>query len=204
MKIGLQAFVACGPSIVCDLVASEHRVFLDLKFHDIPNTAASAVKEAARLGATIANVHASGGGAMLRASAEAAKGFDPRPLVLGVTVLTSLEAGDLAEMGLFNDPAGQAERLARLCKANGLDGVVASPAEISAIRNACGDAFVVLTPGIRGAGDERNDQRRTMAAGEAVAAGADYIVVGRPITAAGSPRDAAARIVDEISAARRP
>jgi orotidine-5'-phosphate decarboxylase len=191
-KLGLQAFIANGPSIVRDVVASGERVFLDLKIHDIPNTAKHAVAEAAELGAFIATVHAAGGEAMLRACAHDSL------LVLGVTVLTSLDAAELKRIGMQGSPMECAVRLARLAKDSGLRGVVASPLEIAAIREACGAEFVILTPGIRPAGSDAGDQRRTMTPHEAVAAGADYIVVGRPITSAADPRSAAQRIVDQM------
>jgi orotidine-5'-phosphate decarboxylase len=191
-KIGLQAFIANGPSIVREVVASGERVFLDLKIHDIPNTAKHAVAEAVSLGASIATVHAAGGEAMLRACA------DDSLLVLAVTVLTSLDDAELARIGLRGTPVENAVRLARLAKDAGLRGVVASPLEIGSIREACGEAFVILTPGIRPAGAEAGDQRRTMTPREAIAAGADYIVVGRPITSAADARSAALRIVEEM------
>jgi orotidine-5'-phosphate decarboxylase len=191
-KLGLQAFVANGPSIVREVVAAGERVFLDLKIHDIPNTAQHAVAEAAALGASMATVHAAGGEAMLRACAH------DDLLVLGVTVLTSLDAAELERIGFHGSPVDNAVRLARLAQDAGLRGVVASPLEIRAIREACGPDFVILTPGIRPAGSDAGDQRRTMTPGEAIAAGADYIVVGRPITSAADPRSAALRIVDDF------
>jgi len=197
MKIGLQAYVANGPSLVRELVERGERVFLDLKFHDIPNTAKSAVAEARSLGASIVNVHAAGGPEMLRACRDEM----PRgeAILLGVTILTSLGSSDLEAVGLGGDAAENVVRLARLCQASGLDGVVASPREIELIRDACGREFVILTPGIRSASDAAGDQKRTMTPGEAIRAGADYIVVGRPITGANDPRGAAMRIVDEMA-----
>jgi orotidine-5'-phosphate decarboxylase len=192
-KLGLQAFIANGPSIVRDVVASGARVFLDLKIHDIPNTAMHAVAEAASLGASMVTVHTSGGEAMLRACAH------DTLLILGVTVLTSLDAAELARVGMQGSPMESAVRLARLAQVSGLRGVVASPHEITAIRDACGEGFVILTPGIRPAGADVGDQRRTMTPRQAMAAGADYIVVGRPITSAADARSAALRIVEEMS-----
>lgn len=192
-KLGLQAFIANGPAIVREVVSSGERVFLDLKIHDIPNTARHAIAEAAGLGASIATVHAAGGSAMLRACAHDSL------LVLGVTVLTSLEESDLLQIGMGGDPVANAVRLALLARESGLRGVVASPLEIAAIRAACGEDFVILTPGIRPAGSEAGDQRRMMTPRAAVAAGADYIVVGRPITSAADARSAALRIVEEMS-----
>ncbi|HEX2059185.1 MAG TPA: orotidine-5'-phosphate decarboxylase [Thermoanaerobaculia bacterium] len=191
-KIGLQAFIANGPSIVREIVAAGERVFLDLKIHDIPNTARHAVAEAAALGASIATVHAAGGEAMLRACAHDSL------LVLGVTVLTSLDEAELERIGLHGSPVEAAVRLAKLTQASGLRGVVASPHEIAPIREACGRDFTILTPGIRPAGSEAGDQRRTMTPRAAIAAGADYIVVGRPITGAADARSAALRITEEM------
>lgn len=192
-KLGLQAFIANGPSIVRQVVATGERVFLDLKIHDIPNTAKHAIAEAAGLGASIATVHAAGGESMLRACAHDSM------LVLGVTVLTSLGESDLLQIGMGGNAVENAVRLAMLAQTAGLRGVVASPLEIEPIRDACGGDFVILTPGIRPAGSDAGDQRRTMTPRDAVAAGADYIVVGRPITSAADPRSAAQRIVEEMS-----
>lgn len=191
-KLGLQAFIANGPSIVREVVARGEKVFLDLKIHDIPNTAKHAVAEAAGLGASIATVHAAGGASMLRACAHDSL------LVLAVTILTSLEEADLLQIGFGGNAAGNVVRLARLAQSSGLPGVVASPLEIAPIREACGPGFVILTPGIRPAGSDVGDQRRTMTPREAIAAGADYIVVGRPITGAADARSAAQSIVDEM------
>lgn len=192
-KIGLQAFIANGPAIVRDVVARGERVFLDLKIHDIPNTAGHAVAEAASLGASIATVHAAGGEAMLRACAH------DTLLVLGVTVLTSLGEADLLQVGFGGSAIDNAVRLARLSQNCGLRGVVASPLEIEPIREACGRDFVILTPGIRPKGSDAGDQQRVMTPGDAVRAGASYIVVGRPITSAADPRSAALRVVEEMT-----
>ena len=193
LKIGLQAFIANGPSIVRELVGRGDRVFLDLKIHDIPNTAKHAVAEAASLGATMTTVHTAGGSSMLRACAHDSL------LVLGVTLLTSLSEADLLEVGFGGSSVENVIRLALLAQGSGLRGVVASPLEIEPIRGACGSDFVILTPGIRPAGADAGDQQRTMTPGEAVRAGADYIVVGRPITQAADPRSAALRIVEEMT-----
>jgi orotidine-5'-phosphate decarboxylase len=193
-KIGLQAFIANGPSIVREVVGRGERVFLDLKIHDIPNTAMHAAAEAAMLGASMLTVHAAGGAAMLAAAAKAA----PEVVTLAVTILTSLDEADLPAIGFTGDAESNVVRLAKLAQQSGLRGVVASPQEIRAIREACGDGFVILTPGIRPAGSDRGDQRRTMTAAEAVCAGADYLVVGRPITEAKDPRAAAMAIVDSM------
>ena len=192
-KLGLQAFIANGPSIVREVVSRGERVFLDLKIHDIPNTARNAVAEAAALGASIATVHAAGGEAMLRACAHDSL------LVLAVTMLTSLDDAELQRIGMSGSAVENAVRLAQLAKSAGLRGVVASPHEIAPIRDACGSGFVILTPGIRPGGSDAGDQRRTMTPREAIEAGADYLVVGRPITNAADPRSAASRILEEMS-----
>ena len=192
-----------------ELAGRGDRVFLDLKFHDIPNTVAGAVAAATRLGAWMINVHASGGGPMMRAArdaahAEAARLSRPAPLGSAVTMLTSLAEDALPQIGMAGPIAEQVARLAALAQSAGLDGVVASPHEVQLIRRHCGSAFAVVTPGIRGAGDARGDQSRTMSAAEALAAGSTYLVVGRPILAAPDPRAAAERIAAECRAARTP
>ena len=201
-KIGSRLFTSAGPAFVEELASRGDRVFLDLKFHDIPNTVAGAVAAATRLGVWMVNVHASGGSAMMRAARaaadeEAARWSRPVPLVIAVTMLTSLDQQALAEIGLDQSMTAHVERLAALAEASGLDGVVASPQEIDVIRRRVGRRFAVVTPGIRGAGDQRGDQSRTMSAAEALAAGASYLVVGRPIIAAADPRAAAERIAAE-------
>jgi orotidine-5'-phosphate decarboxylase len=198
LKIGLQAFVANGPSIVREIIGRGERVFLDLKIHDIPNTAQHAVAEAAALGAAMVTVHTAGGEAMLRACADAAGRLKPVPTLLGVTVLTSLDEAELQRIGFHGTPLENSVRLARLAQASGLGGVVASSQEIAAIREACGGELVIVTPGIRPAGSDAGDQRRTTTPAAAIAAGADYIVVGRPITGARDPRAAASGLVDSL------
>jgi orotidine-5'-phosphate decarboxylase len=202
-KIGKQLFTAEGPAIVRALAERGDKVFLDLKFHDIPNTVAGAVAAAVATGAWMVNVHCSGGGAMMRAAAEAAeaaaaKAGTPRPLVIGVTVLTSMSEAALAEVGVTRPVMDQVLHLAALAQTSGLDGVVASPLETAAIRQACG-AFAIVTPGIRAAATAgSDDQARTMSPADAVAAGATYLVIGRPITGAADPRAAAAEIVAQL------
>ena len=201
-KIGSRLFTSHGPTIVEELAARGDKVFLDLKFHDIPNTVAGAVAAAVRLGAWMLNVHASGGAAMMQAARaaadeEAARLARPRPLVIAVTMLTSLDEQALSEIGIARTVADQVEHLAALTQRSGLDGVVASAQEIALIRRRCSPALTIVTPGIRGAGDAKGDQSRTMSAPEALAAGATYLVVGRPIIAAANPRAAAERIAQD-------
>jgi orotidine-5'-phosphate decarboxylase len=199
-KIGKQLFTAEGPAIVRSLTERGDRVFLDLKFHDIPNTVAGAVRAADATGAWMVNVHASGGSAMMRAAALAAEDAAAasgraRPLVIGVTVLTSMDTLALREIGVMRPLIEQVVHLARLAQEAGLDGVVASPQEIAAIRAACGADFAIIAPGIRAAADAgSDDQARTLTPSQAVAAGATYLVIGRPITAAADPRRAAEAI----------
>ncbi|MCC7417590.1 MAG: orotidine-5'-phosphate decarboxylase [Acidobacteria bacterium] len=208
-KIGSQLFTSCGPSIVEELAARGDRIFLDLKFHDIPNTVAGAIAAATRLGVWMVNVHASGGSAMMRAARDAAdrqaaaRGR-PAPLLVAVTMLTSLDEAAVREVGIAGGVAAQVERLAVLAHEAGLDGVVASPREIAGIRRCCGDRFAVVTPGIRGVSDEKRDQSRTLTAAAALAAGASYLVVGRPIAAASDPRAAAERMAAECRAPDAP
>ena len=200
VKIGSQLFTAEGPRAVHTMGDLGLRVFLDLKFHDIPNTVAGAVASAKNLGVWMLNVHCSGGAAMMAEASKAAAGGAPgtRPLVLGVTVLTSLDEASLQEtLGTPRTLREQVQHLARQAQAAGLDGVVASPHEIADIRQACGPAFLIVTPGVRPAEADRGDQRRVMAPAEAIRAGADYVVVGRPILAAKDPVEAAQRIAAE-------
>jgi orotidine-5'-phosphate decarboxylase len=213
-KVGSELFTAEGPVPVRYLVATGHRVFLDLKFHDIPNTVRAAAREAAQLGVSMVNVHASGGRKMMEAALEGARsalatvwGNPERsqgpsqqagPKVLAVTILTSLEIQDLEELGISGTPMEAVVRLARLAQSAGLDGVVASAREISAIRQACGPEFLIVTPGIRPASAAANDQARIATPASAIAAGADYLVVGRPITGTPDPAAAADAIVAEM------
>lgn len=199
VKIGSQLFTAEGPPAVRAMHDLGLRVFLDLKFHDIPNTVAGAVAAARDLGVWMLNVHGSGGPAMLKAAAAAIpKGEGTRPIVLAVTVLTSLGEAELQQtLGTQRRLSEQVTHLAREAQRAGLDGVVASPHEIGLIRAACPAPFLVVTPGVRPAGADLQDQRRVMTPGEAVRAGADYVVVGRPILAAPDPAAAAQRIAEE-------
>ena len=203
-KIGKQLFTAVGPASVKLLHEAKKNIFLDLKFHDIPNTVAGAVASGTKLGANMINMHASGGLEMMRAAREAAEkqasALDlPKPILLGVTVLTSVnEATFQRDFGTQRKLEDQVAYLAELSQEAGLDGVVASPLEIDLIRKVCGDDFVILTPGVRPAWAVSNDQQRVMTPAEAIDAGADYIVVGRPITAVDNPRDAARAILEEI------
>jgi len=198
-KVGSQLFTAAGPSFVAELVDAGHAVFLDLKFHDIPNTVASAVSAATRLGVAFVDVHASGGRAMLQAAAAARAGRPTR--LLAITVLTSHTASTLDEIGTAESVEDSVRRLARLARDAGADGVVASPNEVALIRAECGPSFLVVTPGIRPSGAPALDQARATAPAAALRAGADYIVVGRPITGAKDPAAAAAAIIAEMESA---
>jgi len=227
-KVGSELFTAEGPVPVRYLVTAGHRVFLDLKFHDIPNTVRAAARQAAELGVSMVNLHASGGRKMMEAALEGARSLagesrgpqkpgaalpepatgnagrpqgpplQARPKVLAVTILTSLDGRDLEELGILGRPVEAVVRLARLAQSAGLDGVVASPREISALRQACGPDFLIVTPGIRPASAATDDQARIASPASAIAAGADYLVVGRPITGAPDPVAAADEIVAEM------
>lgn len=206
-KVGPRLFTGEGPVLARYLVAQGEKVFLDLKFHDIPNTVRGAARQAAELGVSMFNVHALGGRKMMEAAVEgvreasSARHGAPRPLILGVTVLTSLATEDLDELGVAGSPEDAVVRLARLAQKAGLDGVVASPREIGAIRRACGARFLIVTLGIRSAAAASNDQARTATPGAAIQAGADYIGVGRPIIEAPDPVAAAEAIVTEMEKA---
>lgn len=204
LKLGLEFFSAHGPSGVSRLAALGQPVFLDLKLHDIPNTVAGAVGSLVPLAPTLITVHATGGPDMLRAAARAAADGAaasgvPRPRVLGVTVLTSLDRSDMAAIGLSGPPADRVGALAALSRDCGLDGVVCAPPEVRGLRAAFGPDFTLMVPGIRPAGADMGDQKRAMTPAEAIAAGADHLVIGRPITAAPDPVAAARDIVDGIS-----
>jgi orotidine-5'-phosphate decarboxylase len=200
IKLGLEFFVANGPSVVREL-AGATPLFLDLKLHDIPNTVAGAVRSAAALEPLLLTIHCAGGAAMMRAAAaaasEAAQGRR-RMKLIGVTVLTSLDDGDLAATGQRGTTREQAERLARLARDSGLDGVVCSPHEVAALRAACGASFLLVVPGIRPSGAGAADQKRVMVPRAALAAGADYLVIGRPISEAADPAAAARAIAADL------
>ncbi|HZI78424.1 MAG TPA: orotidine-5'-phosphate decarboxylase [Vicinamibacterales bacterium] len=205
VKIGSRLFTLEGPGLVKRITDTGLRVFLDLKFHDIPNTVAQAVEAATLTGAWMINVHASGGVPMMQAAAKAAADTArmarrPKPLLIGVTVLTSMDEPTLHDVGVSRPLMQHVVELARMAQRAGLDGVVASPLETREIRDTCGHDFAVVTPGIRGAaaGAEKNDQSRTMGPGEAIKAGSTYLVVGRPIIAAPDPRAAAEAIGAEV------
>ena len=197
-KVGMQLYTAEGPRAVRDLIASGRRVFLDLKYHDIPNTVSAAVQEAAALGASMLTVHAAGGGKMLRAASEAARAVNPNLLLLAVTVLTSMDDCDLETVGVGARLVDQVLRLAALSIAAGCRGVVASALEASGLRREFGEEFAIVTPGVRPAGIGHGDQARVVTPADAMAAGATHIVVGRPITAAADPGAEARAILSQI------
>jgi orotidine-5'-phosphate decarboxylase len=199
LKVGLEFITACGPDGVRKIVEIGLPVFADVKFHDIPNTVAAASRELARLGAKIFNIHASGGAVMMREAAAAAHAVDPHVKVIGVTVLTSIDDTLLDSVGQRGPAAEQVVRLAELAKASGLDGVVCSAHEIAALRRACGKDFLLVTPGIRPAGADLADQRRVMTPAQAHAAGADILVIGRPITGTPDPAATARAIAAELA-----
>ncbi len=196
VKVGLQLFTAQGPPIVSAMKIRGLKVFLDLKFHDIPHTALEAVRSAVALGADMTTIHLAGGSHMVRSAVEAAKGSPL--LVLGVTVLTSLDDDQLKEIGVQRTAQQQVMELVALGQKCGLRGLVCSPLEIAALRSKFGDSLTIVTPGVRPSDSSIDDQRRVMTPADAVRAGADYLVIGRPITAAPSPREAAIRIAEEI------
>jgi len=198
-KVGLQLFTVEGPKIVSELVNSGRKVFLDLKLHDIPNTVAGAVKAASELGVHMLTVHAAGGSRMLKEAMEAARNEPTAPMVLAVTVLTSFSQSDLEESGVKTDMSHQVRHLAALAKAAGCDGVVTSPHEAQALRSALGGEMAIVTPGIRPAGADAEDQSRISTPAAAIRAGASHLVVGRPIIAAENRLHAAKAIIDEIA-----
>ncbi|MEM8561726.1 MAG: orotidine-5'-phosphate decarboxylase [Pseudomonadota bacterium] len=187
LKVGKELFTRSGPQLVENLQSRGFEVFLDLKFHDIPNTVAAAVRTAAELGVWMVNIHVAGGRRMMEAAAEQLTNFQRPPMLIGVTVLTSLSDEDLAEMGYTQSAAARVEQLAALAADSGLDGVVCSALEVKSLRVARGNEFRLVTPGIRLAGDKTDDQRRVVTPAEAIAMGSDYLVIGRSITAATDP-----------------
>jgi orotidine-5'-phosphate decarboxylase len=198
-KVGMQLYTAEGPQLVRDLVASGQHVFLDLKYHDIPNTVAGAVREAAQLGVSMLTVHASGSGKMLRAAVDSARAVNPALIVLGVTVLTSLDENDLGQVGVPGAVQDEVLRLAGLALTNGCQGIVASAREARRLRSELGNDFALVAPGVRPAGSGHADQVRVVTPAEAIAAGASHIVVGRPITEAADPAAEARAILRQIS-----
>jgi orotidine-5'-phosphate decarboxylase len=203
-KVGSALFTRFGPQAVEAVHRRGGKVFLDLKFHDIPQTVGLAARQAAEMGVFMFNVHASGGSALLQAAREAVSGKEPPPLVIAVTVLTSLDEKDLKAIGFQSTPEDLVIRLAKLTQGGGLDGVVASPQEVMGIRQACGKDFVIVTPGVRPAGSETQkptDQKRYATPADALVSGSDYLVVGRPITRAADPAAAAKAVLDEMSTA---
>jgi orotidine-5'-phosphate decarboxylase len=187
VKIGKELFTSAGPAFVKEVIGMGFDVFLDLKFHDIPNTVAKAVAAAAALGVWMVNVHASGGSEMMKAASAAVANSQHKPLLIAVTVLTSLSQSDLVELGIAITPAQQVLRLATLAQQSGMDGVVCSAAETAMLRAHLGDAFCLVTPGIRTEGDDANDQKRIVTPVDAILAGSHYLVIGRPITKAADP-----------------
>ncbi|WP_367299421.1 orotidine-5'-phosphate decarboxylase [Hafnia alvei] len=200
LKVGKEMFTLFGPQFVRELQQRQFEIFLDLKFHDIPNTAAHAVAAAAELGVWMVNIHASGGARMMTAAREALLPFGKdAPLLIAVTVLTSMEAQDLRGIGIELSPADYAERLALLTKECGLDGVVCSAHEATRLKASCGQAFKLVTPGIRPAGSSAGDQRRIMTPVEAAKAGVDYMVIGRPITQSPAPAETLREILKSLA-----
>ncbi|MGI8770841.1 MAG: orotidine-5'-phosphate decarboxylase [Acidobacteriaceae bacterium] len=197
-KVGLELYLAAGAKVVIELKRLGYSVFLDLKLHDIPNTVAGAVRSASAVGADLLTVHAAGGPAMLRAAAEAASAIEAAPRLVAVTVLTSMDAGELAAIGITASPAAQVARLASLAVASGCAGLVCSPQEVRSLRNALPAETLLVTPGIRPTGAEIGDQKRVATPAAALRAGASFLVVGRPIHAAADPRAAAEAILLEM------
>jgi len=201
-KIGSQLFTAEGPSLVREIIALQEQVFLDLKFHDIPNTVSKSVLVAADLGVLMLTLHTSGGQKMMHSAVEslAQRGTKPVPILLGVTLLTSLSDSEIREVGFLESSENQVARLARLAEAAGLDGIVASPLELASLRRQVGRQFKIVTPGIRPADSATDDQQRMATPEAAVAGGADYLVIGRPILSAPDPVAALEQIVTRLSA----
>lgn len=201
VKIGKEMFTRAGPAFVEQVASKGFEIFLDLKYHDIPNTVAAACAAAADMGVWMMNVHASGGRKMMTAAAERVATLRDRPLLIAVTILTSLGQEDIAEIGYGGTPADNVRRLAALAEDSGLDGVVCSPLEVSPLRNDRAASFLLVTPGVRPAGAATDDQKRVMTPGNAIRAGASYLVVGRPITGAPDPLASLAVINAEVEQA---
>ncbi|MGN1281321.1 MAG: orotidine-5'-phosphate decarboxylase [Succinivibrio sp.] len=199
LKVGNELFTTAGPQFVSKLVDKGFKVFLDLKFHDIPNTVAKACTAAAKMGVWLVNVHASGGPVMMKTAAEALSAFSDRPKLIAVTVLTSMDKAQLSSVGISQEPKSQVLQLAKLVKECGLDGVVSSAQEVSLIKQYMGVPFMCVTPGIRPEGSEIGDQKRIMTPVEAVRAGSDYLVIGRPITQSDDPVQTLSKINESIS-----
>ena len=203
-KVGKQLFTHAGPKVIDMILAKGQKVFLDLKFHDIPNTVAKAGEEATKHNVTMFNLHALGGFEMMKKTVEGSRTVAktlgiPKPLILAVTLLTSMDENTIKEVGIQGPVVEQVGRLASLAMKAGVDGVVASPQEVAIIRNKCGDRFLIVTPGIRMPSSKSDDQKRTLSPKEAVAAGADYLVIGRPIKEAKDPLEAVQKIVEDMS-----
>ncbi|MFK8047596.1 MAG: orotidine-5'-phosphate decarboxylase [Halioglobus sp.] len=198
LKVGKELFTRCGPGLVETLQLRGFDVFLDLKYHDIPNTVAGAIRAAGELGVWMVNVHASGGRRMMEAAVDALQGFQRKPLLIGVTVLTSMSEEDLLELGYSESVEQRVSRLAALAQDSGLDGVVCSAQEAPSLRGERGEGFTLVTPGIRMLGDSSGDQRRVVTPAQAMSNGSDYLVIGRSITAASNPAEALALVHKEL------
>lgn len=203
-KVGKQLFTHAGPKVIHMILQKDQKVFLDLKYHDIPNTVAKAGEEATRLNVSMFNLHALGGFEMMKKTVEASRATakslgTPKPLILAVTILTSMDENALKEVGVQGSIQEEVGRLASLAAKAGVDGVIASPQEIGIIRERCGEKFLIVTPGIRAPSDKKDDQKRTLTPREAISAGANYLVIGRPIKEAKDPLEAVQKIIEDIS-----
>ncbi|TNF92792.1 MAG: orotidine-5'-phosphate decarboxylase [Gammaproteobacteria bacterium] len=199
LKVGKELFVRCGPAIIETFQQQGFEIFLDLKFHDIPNTVAAACRAAADLGVWMMNVHASGGIRMIEAAADALANYQKKPYLIAVTVLTSMDEDDLEGIGISDTPEIQVDRLATLASQGGADGVVCSAKEAGRLRQAQGEGFLLVTPGIRPKSTAMDDQKRVMTPSDAISAGSDYLVIGRPITKAGNPKDVVSSINRDVA-----
>src|SRR5512136_1961388 len=203
-KVGKQLFTHAGPKVIDMIRKKGQKVFLDLKYHDIPNTVARAGEEATKLNVSMFNLHALGGSEMMKKTVEGSQAMAkslgvPKPIILAVTILTSMDENALREVGIQNSVMEEVGRLASLAAKAGVDGVVASPQEIGIIRERCGEKFLIVTPGIRAPSDKKDDQKRTLTPKEAISAGANYLVIGRPIKEAKDPLEAVQKIVEDIT-----